>query len=86
MPTDPFLGLIEFSYEFHSERVGITLKLVDSYEVRNEILALLQRHSTTWFDAALTRAPIELQATLQVKARGKRRLLILLKIFDHRNT
>jgi len=29
------------------------LRLVDSYEVRNEILALLQRHSTTWFDAAM---------------------------------
>jgi len=56
-------------YEFHSERVDITFRLVDNYEVRNEILALLLRHSTAWFDAALTRAPTELQATLQVRAR-----------------
>ena len=55
--------------------MGITLRLVDNYEVRNEILALLQRHSTTWFDAALTRAPTELQATLQVKAGYRRRPL-----------
>ena len=56
-------------YEFHSERVDITFRLVDNYEVRNEILALLLRHSTAWFDAALTRAPTELQATLQVRAK-----------------
>ena len=48
--------------------MGITLWLVDNYEVRNEILALLHRHSATWFDAALARAPTELQSTLQVKA------------------
>ena len=61
-------------YEFHSERVNITLRLVDNYEVRNEILALLQRHSMTWFDAALARAPTELQATLQVRAEYNKRL------------
>ena len=69
------------AYEFHSERVDITLRLVDNYEVRNEILALLQRRSTAWFDAALTRAPTELQATLQVKAEYKGRSRLLLREF-----
>jgi phosphatidylinositol 4-kinase len=59
--------------------VDITFKLVDNYEVRNEILALLQRHSTAWFDAALTRAPTELQATLQVKAEHSRQPWLLLR-------
>ena len=66
-------------YEFHSERVDITFRLVDNYEVRNEILALLLRDSTAWFDAALTRAPTELQATLQVRAGLKRQLRLLLR-------
>ncbi|KAK7034075.1 Phosphatidylinositol 4-kinase stt4 [Paramarasmius palmivorus] len=47
-------------YEFESDRTGITLQLTDSYEVRNEILAQLQRNSNTWFELALGRAPIEL--------------------------
>ena len=57
--------------------MNITLRLVDNYEVRNEILALLQKHSITWFDAALTRAPTELQATLQVNAEHRERLASL---------
>jgi len=68
-------------YEFHSERVDITFRLVDNYEVRNEILALLLRHSTTWFDVALTRAPTEPQATLQVRAELKRQFRFLLRDF-----
>lgn len=77
MPSNPSSDrCLQFNpvYEFHSERVDVTLRLVDNYVVRNEILALLQRHSMTWLDAALARAPTELQATLQVKAENKKRL------------
>ncbi|ESK94184.1 phosphatidylinositol 4-kinase [Moniliophthora roreri MCA 2997] len=52
-------------YEFESDRTGIVLQLTDSYEVRNEILAQLQRNSNTWLELALGRAPVELQSTLQ---------------------
>ncbi|KAG6376278.1 hypothetical protein JVT61DRAFT_2256 [Boletus reticuloceps] len=52
-------------YEFHSERTGIRLQLTDDYSVRNDILQQLQRHASTWFELALSRAPIELQSTLQ---------------------
>lgn len=55
-------------YEYHSERSGITLQLTDSYKVRNEILAQLQRHANSWFELALGRAPVELQSTLQVRS------------------
>ncbi|KAF7295444.1 hypothetical protein MIND_01084200 [Mycena indigotica] len=53
------------TYEFHSDRTGITLQLTDSYSVRNEILALLHRNANSWFELALSRAPVELQSTLQ---------------------
>ncbi|KAJ8594622.1 hypothetical protein M405DRAFT_469254 [Rhizopogon salebrosus TDB-379] len=52
-------------YEFHSESAGITLQLTDDYKVRNDILGQLQRHANTWLELALSRAPIELQSTLQ---------------------
>jgi phosphatidylinositol 4-kinase len=54
-------------YEFHSERADITLHLTDNYKVRNDILGQLQRSSQNWFELALGRAPVELQATLQVR-------------------
>ncbi|KAG1741975.1 hypothetical protein EDB19DRAFT_1895006 [Suillus lakei] len=53
------------AYEFHSESTGITLQLTDDYKVRNDILGQLQRNANTWFELALSRAPIELQSTLQ---------------------
>ncbi|KAF9265698.1 hypothetical protein L218DRAFT_986377 [Marasmius fiardii PR-910] len=53
-------------YEYESDRMdNIALQLTDSYEVRNEILAQLQRNANTWFELALSRAPVELQSTLQ---------------------
>jgi hypothetical protein len=55
------------TYEFCSDRTGITLQLTDSYTVRNEILAQLQRNANNWFELALGRAPVELQSTLQVR-------------------
>ncbi|KAH7923479.1 hypothetical protein BV22DRAFT_1036261 [Leucogyrophana mollusca] len=52
-------------YEFHSERTGITLQLTDDYKIRNETLGQLRRNANTWLELALSRAPIELQSTLQ---------------------
>jgi hypothetical protein len=55
-------------YELHSDRVDITLQLPDDYKIRDEILLNLQRNSAKWFELALSRAPVELQSTLQVTA------------------
>ncbi|KAF9227759.1 hypothetical protein BS17DRAFT_726240 [Gyrodon lividus] len=52
-------------FDFHSERTGISLQLTDDYRVRGEILGQLQRNANDWFELALSRAPIELQSTLQ---------------------
>ncbi|KDQ11709.1 hypothetical protein BOTBODRAFT_147082 [Botryobasidium botryosum FD-172 SS1] len=52
-------------HEFHSERTQITLRLTDSYAVRNEMLAQLYKNANEWLSLAITRAPIEVQATLQ---------------------
>lgn len=54
------------SYEFNSDRSGISLQLSDSYQVRNDMLGQLKRNANTWFELALGRAPMELQSTLQV--------------------
>ncbi|KAI0256980.1 atypical/PIKK/PI4K protein kinase [Lactifluus subvellereus] len=53
------------TYEFHSDRVEITLQLPDDYKIRDEILVNLQRNSSQWFELGLSRAPMELQSTLQ---------------------
>ena len=53
-------------HEFHSERADITFQLTDDYKVRNDILVQLQNNATNWFELALSKAPIELQSTLQV--------------------
>lgn len=53
-------------YNFHSEQCGITLEMSDSYKTRNDILTALHSNANNWFGLALARAPIELQATLQV--------------------
>ena len=53
-------------FELHSDRVNITLQLPDDYKIRDEILLNLQRNSAKWFELALSRAPMELQSTLQV--------------------
>ncbi|KIK36945.1 hypothetical protein CY34DRAFT_16037 [Suillus luteus UH-Slu-Lm8-n1] len=52
-------------FKFHSECTSITPQLMDDYKVRNDILGQLQRNANTWFELALSWAPIELQSTLQ---------------------
>lgn len=44
----------------------LTLELTDDYAARNEMLSQLLRDATAWFELALSRAPVELHATLQV--------------------
>ena len=46
----------------------LTLELTDDYAARNQMLTQLQRDANTWFELALGRAPVELHATLQVRA------------------
>jgi phosphatidylinositol 4-kinase len=46
--------------------MDITLQLPDDYKTRDEILVNLQRNSSQWFELGLSRAPMELQSTLQV--------------------
>ncbi|OCH92135.1 atypical/PIKK/PI4K protein kinase [Obba rivulosa] len=53
------------TYTFRSDRANITLQLPDDYAARNEMLTSLQHDSGTWFELALSRAPLELHATLQ---------------------
>lgn len=52
-------------YEFKSTRSNLTLELTGSYAVRNEILAQLHRNANHWLGLAISRAPVEVQATLQ---------------------
>ncbi|KAI8989762.1 atypical/PIKK/PI4K protein kinase [Trametes punicea] len=52
-------------YVYRSVRAKLTLQLSDSYEARNQMLSQLQRDSSTWFELALSRAPMELHSTLQ---------------------
>ncbi|KAJ8463246.1 hypothetical protein ONZ51_g10373 [Trametes cubensis] len=53
------------TYVYQSERAQLILQLSDNYEARNQMLSQLQRDSATWFELALSRAPIELHSTLQ---------------------
>ncbi|KAL1947994.1 hypothetical protein VTO73DRAFT_13718 [Trametes versicolor] len=53
------------TYVYRSDRTQLTLQLSDNYAARNQMLSQLQRDSTTWFELALSRAPMELHSTLQ---------------------
>ena len=63
--TEALISQYNPIYEFHSDRVDITLRLPDDYKIRDEILVNLQRNSSRWFELALSRAPMELRSTLQ---------------------
>lgn len=54
-------------FDFHSDLSNIDIQLSDSYQTRNGMLSRLHMTSDTWFELALARAPIEFQATLQVR-------------------
>ncbi len=67
-------------YELHSDRVDITLQLPDDYKIRDEILLNLQRNSAKWLELALSRAPMELQSTLQVTAPITQPYAVIIKL------
>jgi phosphatidylinositol 4-kinase len=46
--------------------MDLTLHLTDDYAVRNEIASQLYSVSRRWLTFAISRAPIEVQSTLQV--------------------
>ncbi|WVR07656.1 hypothetical protein IAU60_004698 [Kwoniella sp. DSM 27419] len=52
-------------HEFSSDKMDLTLVLTDDYAVRNEIATNLHTVSRNWLTLAISRAPIEVQSTLQ---------------------
>ncbi|KAF8637362.1 hypothetical protein AX17_002861 [Amanita inopinata Kibby_2008] len=60
-----FLDEYNPTFEYHSERSGITLQLTDSYKARSEITEQLHRHARTWLKLGINRAPTVLQGMLQ---------------------
>ncbi|KAG8880085.1 phosphatidylinositol-4- kinase [Tulasnella sp. 332] len=51
---------------FTSEKTGVRLELTDNYGVRNDISATLHKNVDNWLHLAVSRAPFEVQAILQV--------------------
>lgn len=51
--------------------MDITLQLTDDYAVRNEIVTQLYAVARQWLTLAISRAPIEVQSTLQVSLRAE---------------
>ncbi|KAG6336316.1 hypothetical protein ID866_2765 [Astraeus odoratus] len=47
------------------QQLFMQIILTDNYNIRNVILTNLQENANIWFELALSRAPIELQSTLQ---------------------
>ncbi|KXN92250.1 Phosphatidylinositol 4-kinase stt4 [Leucoagaricus sp. SymC.cos] len=60
-----FIDEYEPTWEYHSDRANITIQLTDNCQTRKEILDNLSRNANSWFELALSRAPLELQSTLQ---------------------
>ncbi|GBE82149.1 Phosphatidylinositol 4-kinase stt4 [Sparassis crispa] len=52
-------------YLYRSDKADLTLQLPDNYAARDHMLSHLQRDANTWFELALSRAPMELYSTLQ---------------------
>jgi phosphatidylinositol 4-kinase len=50
--------------------MDITLQLTDDYAVRNEIVTQLYGVARQWLTLAISRAPIEVQSTLQVGSKA----------------
>lgn len=48
--------------------MDLTLILTDDYAVRNEIVTTLHGVARNWLTLAISRAPIEVQSTLQVSS------------------
>ena len=51
---------------FASERTNVKLEITDSYTVRNDMAATLHKNAESWLHLAVSRAPFEVQAIMQV--------------------
>ncbi|RXK35906.1 phosphatidylinositol 4-kinase [Tremella mesenterica] len=64
-------------YEFHSDKLDLTLQLTEDYSVRNEIVTQLHTVAKSWLTLAISRAPIEVQSTLQSYLSESRDVLLI---------
>nr|XP_031861737.1 uncharacterized protein CI109_002970 [Kwoniella shandongensis]KAA5528809.1 hypothetical protein CI109_002970 [Kwoniella shandongensis] len=64
-------------YDFSSDKMDLTLHLTDDYAVRNEIVSQLHGVARQWLTLAISRAPIEVQSTLQSYLNESRDVLLI---------
>ncbi|OCF44647.1 phosphatidylinositol 4-kinase [Kwoniella heveanensis CBS 569] len=64
-------------YDFSSDKMDLTLHLTDDYAVRNEIVTNLHQVARNWLTLAISRAPIEVQSTLQSYLNESRDVLLI---------
>lgn len=64
-------------HEFRSDKMDLTLILTDDYAVRNEISTQLYQVAQRWFTLAISRAPLEVQSTLQSYLNESRDVLLI---------
>ncbi|KAK6909388.1 hypothetical protein I203_103405 [Kwoniella mangroviensis CBS 8507] len=64
-------------YNFTSDKMDLTLHLTDDYAVRNEITSQLHSVTKHWLTVAISRAPIEVQSTLQSYLNESRDVLLI---------
>nr|XP_018260847.1 phosphatidylinositol 4-kinase [Kwoniella dejecticola CBS 10117]OBR83005.1 phosphatidylinositol 4-kinase [Kwoniella dejecticola CBS 10117] len=64
-------------YNFKSDKMDLTLHLTDDYAVRNEITSQLHSVTKHWLTLAISRAPIEVQSTLQTYLNESRDVLLI---------
>lgn len=64
-------------HEFKSDKMDLTLILTDDYSVRNEISTQLYNVAQRWLTLAISRAPLEVQSTLQSYLNESRDVLLI---------
>ncbi|GMK56681.1 hypothetical protein CspeluHIS016_0305210 [Cutaneotrichosporon spelunceum] len=64
-------------HEFHSDKLDLTLVLTDDYAVRNDTTTQLYSVAQRWLTLAISRAPLEVQSTLQSYLNESRDVLLI---------
>ncbi|ORY33464.1 hypothetical protein BCR39DRAFT_520273 [Naematelia encephala] len=64
-------------YDFHSDKLDLTLTLTEDFGVRNEITTQLHSVARGWLNLAISRSPIEVQSTLQSYLNESRDVLLI---------
>lgn len=64
-------------HEFRSDKLDLVLVLTDDYAVRNEITSQLYSVAQRWLTLAISRAPLEVQSTLQSYLNESRDVLLI---------